>query len=50
MRGRSHAEEDCDRHKLDSIGMLTFFVLIPAGVVLGSVFGAGFGMRQANEE
>ena len=33
-----------------SIGMLTFFVLIPAGVVLGSVFGFGFGMRQTYEE
>jgi len=33
-----------------SIGMLTFFVLIPAGVVLGSVFGFGFGMRQKDEE
>jgi len=33
-----------------SIGMLTFFVLIPAGIVLGSVFGLGFGMRQKDEE
>ena len=33
-----------------SIGMLTFFVLIPAGVVLGSVFGLGFGMKQTYEE
>jgi len=33
-----------------SIGMLTFFVLIPAGVVLGSVFGFGFGMKQTYEE
>jgi hypothetical protein len=33
-----------------SIGMLTFFVLIPAGVVLGSVFGFGLGMRQTLEE
>ncbi len=33
-----------------SIGMLTFFVLIPAGVVLGSVFGLGLGMRQKDEE
>jgi hypothetical protein len=32
-----------------SIGMLTFFVLIPAGVVLGSAFGFGIGMRQPNE-
>jgi len=33
-----------------SLGTLTFFVLIPAGVVLGSVFGFGFGMRQTYEE
>jgi hypothetical protein len=33
-----------------SIGMLTFCVLIPAGVVLGSVFGFGFGMKQTYEE
>ena len=33
-----------------SIGMLTFFVLIPAGVVLGSVFGLRLGMRQKDEE
>jgi len=33
-----------------SIGMLTFFVLIPAGVVLGSAFGFGFGMRHTNED
>ena len=33
-----------------SIGMLTFFVLIPAGVVLGSAFGFGVGMRQTNED
>jgi hypothetical protein len=33
-----------------SIGMLTFLVLIPAGAVLGSVFGFGFGMRQKDEE
>ena len=33
-----------------SIGMLTFFVLIPAGVVIGSVFGFGFGIRQTYEE
>jgi hypothetical protein len=33
-----------------SIGMLTFFVLIPAGVVLGSVFGFGLGMRETYEE
>ena len=33
-----------------SIGMLTFFVLIPAGVVLGSIFGLGLGMKQAYEE
>jgi hypothetical protein len=32
-----------------SIGMLTFFVLIPAGVVLGSVFGFGFGMETYEE-
>jgi hypothetical protein len=30
--------------------MLTFFVLIPAGVVLGSVFGFGLGMRETYEE
>jgi hypothetical protein len=33
-----------------SIGMLTFFVLIPAGVVLGSIFGFGVGMKQTNED
>jgi hypothetical protein len=33
-----------------SIGMLTFFVLIPAGVILGSAFGFGFGMRQTGKE
>jgi hypothetical protein len=33
-----------------SIGLLTFFVLIPAGVVLGSVFGFGFGMKQTYEK
>jgi hypothetical protein len=33
-----------------SIGMLTFFVLIPVGVVLGSAIGFGFGMRQTDEE
>jgi hypothetical protein len=33
-----------------SIGMLTFFLLIPAGVVLGSVFGLGLGMKQTYEE
>ena len=33
-----------------SIGMLTFFVLIPAGVIFGSAFGFGFGMRQTHEE
>jgi hypothetical protein len=32
-----------------SIGMLTFFVLIPAGVFLGSIFGYRFGMKQTNE-
>ncbi|HEY7184655.1 MAG TPA: hypothetical protein VIC84_24665 [Blastocatellia bacterium] len=33
-----------------SIGMLTFLVLIPIGVVLGSAIGFGFGMRQTDEE
>jgi len=33
-----------------SIGMLTFFILIPVGVVLGSVAGVGFGLRQTDEE
>jgi hypothetical protein len=33
-----------------SIGMLTFFVLIPAGVVLGSIFGFGLGMKQTDED
>ena len=33
-----------------SIRTLTFFVLIPMGVVLGSVFGFGFGMKQTYEE
>lgn len=33
-----------------SIGMLTSFVLIPVGVVFGSVYGFGFGMRQTHEE
>ena len=33
-----------------SIGMLTFSVLIPVGVVIGSVAGFGFGMRQTDEE
>lgn len=33
-----------------SIGMLTSFVLIPAGVIFGSAFGFGFGMRQTHEE
>jgi hypothetical protein len=33
-----------------SIGLLTFFVLIPAGVVIGSAIGFGFGMRQTHEE
>ena len=33
-----------------SIGMLTFFVFIPAGVVAGSVAGFGIGMWQVNEE
>jgi hypothetical protein len=28
---------------------LTFFVLIPVGVILGSAFGFGIGMRQTNE-
>jgi hypothetical protein len=32
-----------------SIGMLTFFVLIPAGIVLGSVIGAGVGLKQTDE-
>jgi hypothetical protein len=33
-----------------SMGMLTFFVLIPAGVIFGSAFGFGFGMKQTHEE
>jgi len=33
-----------------SIGMLTFFVLIPVGIVIGSIAGFGFGMRQTDEE
>ena len=33
-----------------SIGMLTFFVLIPVGVVLGSAAGFGFGVSQTYEK
>lgn len=33
-----------------SIGMLTFFVLIPAGAILGSAFGFRFGMKEKVEE
>jgi hypothetical protein len=33
-----------------SIGLLTFFVLIPVGIVLGSAFGFRIGMRQTDEE
>jgi hypothetical protein len=33
-----------------SIGMITLYLLIPAGVVLGSVIGFGVGMRQRYEE
>jgi hypothetical protein len=33
-----------------SIGTLTFFVLIPAGVILGSAFGFRFGMREKDEK
>jgi hypothetical protein len=33
-----------------SIAMTTLYLLIPAGIVLGSVFGLGFGMRQKDEE
>jgi hypothetical protein len=32
-----------------SIEMLTFFVLIPAGIVLGSVIGVRVGMAQEND-
>jgi hypothetical protein len=33
-----------------SIGMLTFFVLIPAGIILGSAFGFRLGIAQENGE
>jgi hypothetical protein len=33
-----------------AIGTLTSFVLIPAGVVLGSAFGFRFGMKEKDEE